>query len=127
MEETNPAYLEAHEGEATIGEIIKEASLSEPTRECAPGIEVFDLNMKIDVKGNSFDQVSQVADCIVDCINSSVQDIGHDQVKVTERANIDEGDLSNIQDSKEESSKDTHIIARIVEHDVGFLIPKKFF
>jgi len=46
---------------------------------------------------------------------------------VIEHSNIDEGNLSNIQDSKEEPSKDTCIIQRIVEHDVGFLTPKKFF
>jgi len=79
LEETNPAYLEAHKGEAAIGELKKEAFLDEPTREHVPGIQVLDLNMKIDVKDNSFDQVSQATDCIVDCINSSVQDIAHDQ------------------------------------------------
>jgi len=71
LEETNTAYLEALEGEAAIGEIREEAFLNEPTREHVLGIEVLDLNMKIDVKGNSFDQVSQVADCIV-CIKSLV-------------------------------------------------------
>jgi len=47
--------------------------------------------------------------------------------QMTEHSNINEGNLSNIQDSKEESSKDTCFITRIVEHNVQFLIPKKFF
>ena len=56
LEETNTAYLEALEGEAAIGEIREEAFLNEPTREHVPGI---DLNMAIDVKGNSFDKMNR--------------------------------------------------------------------
>jgi len=70
--------------------------LNEPTRGHVPEIEVLDLNMAIDVRANSFDQGNQAADCIVDCINSSVQDITHDKAKATEHSNIDEGNLSNI-------------------------------
>jgi len=51
--------------------------------------------------------VNHAIDCIVDCINSSVQDSAHGLAKVTEHSNIDEGNISNIQDAKEELWKDT--------------------
>jgi len=127
LEEINLTYLEPHERGARIGEIKEETFLDESTRENVPGTEVLDLNMAVDVKLNTFDQVNQAADCILDGINASVQGITGDQAKVNEHFNIDEDNLSNIQDKKEEPPKDTCIIPIMVEHDVGFLIPKKFF
>ena len=41
--------------------------------------------------------------------------------------NIDEGNLPNHPNNKEELPKDICIIPRIVEYDVGILVPKKFF
>ena len=82
--------------------------------------------MAIHIKGNSFDLMNQAADGITDCINSSVQDITQ-EAKVNEHSSIDEGNLSNIQDSKQELRKDICIIPKMVENDIGFLIPKKFF
>lgn len=85
---------------AVIEEIKKETFLDEPTTKHFPGI---DLNMIIDVKGNSFDQMNQATNAIVDCIKSSVQDITQDQAKVNEHSNnIDEGNLSNIPNNNEE-------------------------
>ena len=54
--------------------------------------------------------MNQAADCILDCINSLVQGIIHDQAKVNVHFNIDEGNLSNIQDNKEKLPKDTCVI-----------------
>ena len=97
FERTNPTYLETHERGAVIGEIKGETFLDEPTREHVPGKEVLDMNMVVDVKVDSFDQVNQVADCILDCVNPLIQGITDDQAN--EHFNIDEGSLSNMQDN----------------------------
>jgi len=55
------------------------------------------MNMVVDVKVDSFDQVNQVADCRLDCVNSLIQGITDDQAN--EHFNIDEGSLSNMQDN----------------------------
>ena len=103
MEETNLTCLETNERGVVIEEIKKETFLDEPTREHVPGI---DMNMAIDVKGSSFDQMNRAMDGIADCINSSIEDITQNQAKVNEHSNnIDEGNLSKFQITKKSCQK----------------------
>ncbi|KAJ8438767.1 hypothetical protein Cgig2_009885 [Carnegiea gigantea] len=63
--------------------------------------------------------MNQATDGMADCINSSVEDITHDQATANGYSNnIDEGNLSNNLNNKEELPKDICIIPRIVENDL---------
>ena len=87
LDETNPAYPEAHDRGDVRGRFSRWAY----NRTC-PGIEdhhVSDLSMTTNVWGNSFDRMNQEANCI----QSSVQGVVQDQAKVIEHSKIYESNF----------------------------------
>lgn len=106
LEDTNLAYLDAHDKGVVVREIKEDTYIREHQEaqeaigEHIPGMEdyqVSDVSIATNVTGISFDQMNQAeeADCI-DCIESSEEGFTQDQTKVIGHSNIYESNLPDI-------------------------------